>query len=318
MPIALVTGVLGQDGSLLAESLLQKGYRVIGVARPGASHAIEGLELVGLDLARPSSQSWAQELVRHFAPDEIYHLAACHRSSEPGHGDDPEQQQRMVEVNTSAALALAHAILHRGEGSLVLAGSSQMYTARTPATRIDEATPFDPSTFYGVTKVASLEAVRWLRKNQGLRGSTAILFNHESPRRAATFVSRKISSGAARIAAGLAQTLELSDLSSSVDFSAASDVVAGLHTMATARQHDERVFASGELHTIEALCDVAFRCVGLDWREHVTSSQSAGARPSLVGDPSRAEQELGWKRQKSFASWISEMVEADRSQTVPR
>ena len=313
MAVALITGVLGQDGSLLAESLLRKGYRVIGVARPESRPAIEGLEIVGVDLARPSSPTWATELVQHYQPDEVYHLAACHRSSEPGAGDTPEQQQRMVTVNTTAALALAHAVLQRGRGALVLAGSSQMYTARAAATRVDERTAFAPSTFYGVTKIGALDAVRWLREHQGLRGSTAILFNHESPRRAPKFVSRKITRAAVRIAAGLERTLELSDLSSSVDFCAASDVVEGLHAMATSDAPDERVFASGQLHTISDLCDEAFRCVSLDWREHVTSTQSAAERPSLVGDPSRAEQELGWRRKQSFAAWIAEMVEADRA-----
>lgn len=313
MPVALVTGILGQDGSLLAELLVDRGYRVVGVVRPGARPSAElaslaRCELVELDLA---TTGWATDLVERVRPDEVYYLAACHRSSEPGLRYDPAQQQRMVAVNLAAPLALAHAMLAARRGRLVFAASSQMYTPAVPPPRIDERTPRAPSTFYGVTKANCLEAIAWLREHQGLAGSTAVLFNHESPRRHTSFVSRKITVAAARIAAGLERELELVDTSARADFSSAHDIVEGLHAMALAVEPGDYVLASGELHTIEELCEVAFRAAGLDYREHVRPTPRA-ERPALVGDSTRIAQALQWQRSRSFETWIGEMVTADQ------
>ncbi len=303
---------------MLAELLVERGYRVIGIARPGSlvrldpelRHLASRCTIVELDLA--GDPGWAAELVGREQPDEIYHLAACHRSSEPGLRDDPAQQQRMVAVNHAAALALAHAVLAQRRGRLVLAGSSQMYTPGAPPPRIDERTPRSPATFYGVTKATCLDAIAWLREHQGLAGSCAILFNHESPRRPPAFVSRKITLAAARIAAGQARELELADTSIRVDFSSARDIVEGLHAMALASEPADRVPGSGELHSIEQLCQVAFAAAGLDFRAHVRSTQPPGDRPTLVSDPSHSERDLGWKRSRGFAEWVTEMVLADQ------
>ncbi len=311
MPTALVTGIFGQDGTLLAELLLARGYRVAGIVRPGARPSELGAtftrcELIEIDLAQ--SGDWARAVIDRVRPDEVYHLAACHRSSEPGLRDDPD---RMIAVNYAAGLALAHAIIAARHGRLVVAASSQMYTPATPPPTIDERSPRAPATFYGVTKAAAQDAVAWLRTHQGLAGSTAILFNHESPRRSPAFVSRKISLAAARIAAGLDDRLDLADVSSRADFSSARDIVEGLHAMALAREPADLVLASGELHTIAELCEVAFASVGLDWRAYVRSASPSGERPALLGDPTRAKQ-LGWQPSRAFATWIAEMVEEDR------
>jgi GDPmannose 4,6-dehydratase len=314
VPTALITGVLGQDGSLLAELLLSRGYRVVGIDRPGPVAVemrglVDRIELVALDLeTAPVGDLVAREQV-----DEIYHLAACHRSSEPGQADDPAQQQRMVAVNHAAALALAHAALVHG-ARIVVAGSSQMYTPALPALEITEATPRAPATFYGVTKATTLDALAWLRAHQGLGASTAILFNHESPRRPPAFVSRKITLTAARIAAGKERELVLKDLSSRTDFSSARDIVEGLHAMALGSPGDH-VLASGQLHELAELCDVAFTAVGLDWRAHVRTVTPPGERPALVGDPAKAARDLGWAPRRDFATWVTEMVEADRART---
>jgi GDPmannose 4,6-dehydratase len=313
VPTALITGVLGQDGSLLAELLLARGYRVVGIDRPQVQvpaelrALVERIELVGVDLeTAPVGALVAREQV-----DEIYHLAACHRSSEPGQADDPAQQQRMVAVNHAAALALAHAALARG-ARIVFAASSQMYTPALPAPVITETTPRAPATFYGVTKATTLDALAWLRTRQGLAASTAILFNHESSRRPAAFVTRKITQAAARIAAGRQRELVLGDLSSRTDFSSARDIAEGLHAMALGSPGDY-VLASGRLCELGELCEIAFSLVNLDWRDHVRSSKPPGERPALVGDPAKAERELGWQRHRPLATWLSEMVEADRA-----
>ena len=292
----LITGVLGQDGSYLAERLRAHGYRVVGITRKE------------IDLAAPPSPQWATDLIAEVKPDEVYHLAACHHSS--AYRDDPAQQQRMVLVNYTAALALAHGLLARGSGRFIFAGSSQMYTAQDPPARIDEHTSHAPSTFYGVTKAATRDALRWLRERHGLHASTAILFNHESPRRSPAFASRKIVQAAVRIAAGQQRTLELADLSSRTDWSWAPDVVAALHAMATADVPADRVVASGKLHTIADLCEVAFAAVGRDWHEHVTCEKPQGDRPALVGDASALERD-GWTRTRRFAEWVTEMVRAE-------
>jgi GDPmannose 4,6-dehydratase len=308
---ALVTGIYGQDGSLLAEHLLARGYRVVGVARPDAPPRNEtACDVIAIDLAHPPAR-WAHDLLGRVAPDEIYCLAACHRSSDPNLRDDPDQQQRMVDVNFAAPLALAHAVLAaRSSTSLVLAASSQMYTPTDPPLRVDEQTPFSPTTFYGTLKASAVSAIRFLRDQQGLRGASAILFNHESPRRTPDFVSRRISRAAARIAAGLERELEVVDLASLVDFSSARDVVAGLHVMAATATPVDCVVASGQLHSIEDICRVAFSAVGLDYRDYVRSQRPPGPRSALVGDPSRLSS-LGWSATRSFEDWVREMVARD-------
>jgi GDPmannose 4,6-dehydratase len=200
VPTALITGVLGQDGSLLAELLVQRGYRVVGVARRAASVTHE---IVELDLAaRPETLA---EIVDAVRPDEVYHLAAAHRSSEQV--EDESLRARMTAVNRVAPVTLGRALAARGRGRLVFAASSQMYTAALPARRIDESAPRAPSTFYGETKASALEELARLRTSYGLEVAAAILFNHESPRRPLAFASRKITRAAARIAAGLDREL---------------------------------------------------------------------------------------------------------------
>ena len=299
MPTALVTGIRGQDGSLLAELLTERGYRVVGLAR------------AELDIAaHPEALA---EVVARVRPDEIYHLAAAHRSSEPGTVEDDALHAQMTAVNYAAPLVLARALLAQGHGRLVFAASSQMYTPALPPLRIDETTPRAPASYYGGTKARALAELAELRASRGLAVSTAILFNHESPRRSPAFVSRKITQAAARIAAGRERELVLLDTSSRADFSSARDIVEGLHAMALAAP-DDRVLASGELRAIHELCAAAFGAVGLDWRDHVRSTREPGERPALVGDPGRAERELGWVR-RSFAEWVGEMVESDVSKT---
>jgi GDPmannose 4,6-dehydratase len=316
---ALITGVLGQDGSLLAELLLDRGYRVVGIARSLARARedielrtlVERIELIELDLAEVAGD-WATDVLARVQPDEVYHLAACHRSSDPSLRDDPTEHARMDRVNTAAGLALGNALLARGHGRLVFAASSQMYTPAAPPLHVDERTPRAPATYYGITKASCVDGLARLRAERGLAASSAILFNHESPRRPTTFVSRKISLAVARIAAGQQRQLALADLASRVDFSSARDIVEALHAMGQASKGDDFVIASGELVHIEDVCRVAFASVGLDWREHVTSAQVPGERPALVGDPSRAESQLHWQRRHAFADWVAEMVTADQ------
>jgi GDPmannose 4,6-dehydratase len=330
---ALITGALGQDGRLLSEWLVAQGYRVVGIvreaaqARAGAAAAradapearssapqlrpsLQGaVELITANLSDPAA---VRQLLDRYQPDEIYHLAAYHHSSQEGPaGTQPEARRRMLETNFNITQTLAFAMLEAGsKSSLVFAGSSQMYTARGAQDRIDESTPYRPSTFYGHVKSWSAALLAQLRTDFGLRASTAILFNHESQLRRAQFVSRKITHAAAAARAGAAIDLEIGNIRSRVDWCSAADVVRALHLMATATVANDYVIASGTLHSVEDLLQTAFSHCGLDWRNYA-QVQAARAAPALCGNPRLIETTLGWRRLVSFEQLIREMVEHD-------
>jgi GDPmannose 4,6-dehydratase len=223
-----------------------------------------------------------------------------------------------LETNFSITQALAFAVLQAGaKSSLVFAGSSQMYTATGIEDRVNEHTPRRPSTFYGHVKTWSTELLAQLRTDFGLRASTAILFNHESPLRRPQFVSRKIAQAAAAIRAGQAVELEIANVRSRVDWCSATDVVRALHLMATASVANDYVIASGTLHSVEDLLEIAFSHCGLDWRQH-TKVQAAREEPALCGDPQLIETTLGWRRRVSFEQLIRGMVEYDLQEVTRR
>ncbi len=310
---ALITGPCGQDGTLLARHLSRLGYRVVGIVRPDGRTDTDGvpcgIELVATDIS--ARAAWSELLARH-APQEIYHLAACHHSTQEG--ADPRYRRRseeMVDTNFLSTKALAFALLEAGlPCHVVFAGSSQMYSAEGSHRAIDECTERKPSTFYGHTKSWSMDLLGQLRKDFGLRASTAILFNHESPLRRPQFVSRRISQAAAAAGRGQPVHLDLLNIGARADWTSAHDVVWALHLMATANHPADYVVASGELHSVREMLDIAFGHVGLDWRPLVTAQRDV-EQPALVGDATLLERTLGWKRQHSFSDLISQMVDAD-------
>jgi GDPmannose 4,6-dehydratase len=309
---ALITGARGQDGTLLAQHLAGLGYRVVGIERPGSGPqgaALDGVRMVKADVCDPSV---FPALLSEVAPDEIYHLAAFHHSTEDAaHHGGLRSRQAMVHTNFGAAAALAFAVLEAGLAChLVLAASSQMYTAAQHSHVIDELTARKPSTFYGHTKAWAADLFAQLRSEAGLRASTAILFNHESPLKRAQFVSRKISQAAAAAHLGRHVSLELLNIGARVDWSSARDVVQALHLMACSADSRDYVVASGQLHSVRDLLDIAFGHVGLDWRKFATFRVDR-EEPALCGNPSRLETALGWKRTRSFTDIVVEMVEAD-------
>jgi GDPmannose 4,6-dehydratase len=309
---ALITGASGQDGTLLSEWLTGLGYRVVGVVREATrSTQIQagGAELLSTDLCDPLAM---RALLERWQPDEIYHLAAYHHSSEENAADSRlAGMQSMLATNFAATQALAFAILATGaKPSLVFAGSSQMYTAAGGDDQVSELTPPRPSTFYGRVKSWSSDLLALLREDFGLRASTAILFNHESPLRRSQFVSRKITQAAAAIRLGRPGRLEVLNTRARADWCSAADVVRALHLMGTAPAARDYVVASGVLHSVEDLLALAFGHCGLDWREHVVARE-AREQPALRGDPRLIENELGWQRSVSFEQLIREMVEHD-------
>lgn len=310
---ALITGVLGQDGSLLAELLLSQGYRVEGVARLSSSQPAAGpLSMARIGVTDLTDRRAVLELLREVQPDEVYHLAAFHHSSQDSSVSAAmDGKDTMLAVNFLATKTLAFAISEIGAPChLVFASSSQVYTALQACHAIDEASPRQPVTFYGHAKSWSMDLLAFLRRESGLRASSAILFNHESPRRGTQFVTRKITQAAALAKAGAPPSLGLQNIGARVDWSSAHDVVAALSLMARSPTSRDYVIASGTLYSIRDLLTVAFGHVGLDWQQF-TSYQEDRETPALVGTTHAIERDLGWRRSMTFEQTIVEMVEHD-------
>lgn len=308
----IITGIRGQDGKILRALLAADGHQVLGIdrARPGAT-AVAGTEIAALDLC---DEDGVSRLVAEYQPDQIYHLAACHHSSEQR--GDPATDREMVRTNFMAVERLLSAIAtRRPQCRLLVAGSSQMYSRIADSTTVvDEATAMAPATFYGWTKAWSRNLLAHYRQRWGIFGSMAILFNHESVERPPHFLSRKISQAVARITEGLATDLEIRDVDAEVDWSSARDVVDGIRLILGHENPGDYVLASGRTRRVAELLEIAFGSAGLDWKSHVkvSSGGRADRAGALVGDPRRAERELGWQRKESFEGLIREMVDNDR------
>lgn len=314
---AVITGIYGQDGSLLAEHLLARNYRVVGLVsklRYGFV-CLGSAEILETDISDPLRM---KEVFLDVRPDECYHLAAAHHSSEQI--TDADIRAQMLRVNFLSTQAILDAILeHAPHCRFLYAGSSQMYTPELDITVVDESTPYRPSSYYGVIKVASAQLIDLMRRQRGLWGVTAILFNHESVRRGEQFLSRKVT----KAAAGRAKQkngvllhedkLCIRDISARTDWSAATDFVNAFHLSLQAEVPADYVLASGKVHSVGELLQSAFQVVGLDWQEfvHLEQPPAEMLRPCLQGNPQRARRELGWEPQKSFTTLIREMVEND-------
>jgi GDPmannose 4,6-dehydratase len=308
---ALITGITGQDGSYLAEQLVAAGYAVHGIVRPTSSLA----NLAGVsgrvvlhegDLGQPETFRRAVDASR---PDEIYHLAAP--TFVPDSWLDPAGTVRAIAVDTAELL---EAVRECAAAARVVVASSREIFGNPPVCPQDESTPCRPRTPYGVAKLAVHELVGLVRDRYGLHVSSAILFNHESVRRPAHFVTRKVTRAAAAISRGLEDELVLGDLSAVRDWSAASDVMAGVRLMAGRDEPGDFVLASGVGHSVGDLVRLAFACVGVDPDVHVRVDDGLRRPPEPVdpvGDPTRARELLGWMASTTFEDLIGEMVRAD-------
>ena len=310
---AFITGITGQDGSYLAEILLEKDYDVYGMIRRSSSfntaridHVFSELELVFGDLADGSSMN---QLMRTIRPDEVYNLGS--QSHVRVSFDIPEYTADIAGLGT---LRLLDAIREEGvRCRFYQAGSSEMF-GKVRETPQSETTPFHPRSPYGVAKVYGHFITVNYRESYGMYAVSGILFNHESPRRGMEFVSRKVTDGVARIKLGLARDLALGNLDARRDWGFAGDYVDAMWRMLQEAAPDDYVVATGESHSVGELVEIAFGAVGLDWRQHVRTDPAL-LRPAevdmLIGDPRKAHRVLGWKPTVTFAGLIEMMVRAD-------
>jgi len=310
---ALVTGVNGQDGSYLAELLLECGYEVIGLVREDAGERLDRIQHIRsrLEIIRGSllDDAWLRHVLAKYRPGEVYNFAA--RASSSQLLTDPTLT---AEYNGLAVVRLLEGIRAVDPGiRFCQASSSEMFGMVTQSPQ-SELTPFRPRNPYGVAKLFAHGMVGTYRENFGVFGCSAILFNHESPRRGAEFVTRKITMGVARIRAGQARSLPLGDLDVTRDWGFAGDYVRAMWQMLQAEVADDYVVATGVSHSVREFCDLAFGHVGLDYRAYVQTDPRAQRAPEsmpFVGDASKAGRELGWQPSMSFEQLVRTMVDAD-------
>jgi len=307
MPRALITGITGQDGSYLTELLQGKGYDIVGLVRSGSEAGVAaGVATVQGDLADPGSLRAA---VLATTPDELYHLAAP--TFVPASWKDPAGTLELVAGATATLLQAAREI---GGGVRVLSACSGEIFGAAKISPQNEETPMRPRSPYGVAKLAAFGLVDTLRHKHGMHASSAIAYNHESPRRPERFLPRKVSRAAAAIKLGLQDEVRLGDLAAVRDWCHARDVVRGYWLMLQQDEPADYILAGGVGRTVGELVDAAFGFVGLDPADHVRVDEQlvrASERTPPVGDTSRAREQLGWEPETSFEAMIEEMVQAD-------
>jgi GDPmannose 4,6-dehydratase len=313
MQTALITGVTGQDGSYLAELLLAKGYRVVGVVRRTShdsyeriQHLVERIEVVAADLL---DQHSLQTVVRDTKPDEVYNLAA--QSFVPTSWTQPVLTGEFTALGVTRLLDAIR--LEKPDARFYQASSSEMF-GKVRETPQRETTPFHPRSPYGVAKVYGHYITVNYRESYGLFAASGILFNHESPRRGLEFVTRKITNGVGRIKLGLATELHLGNLEAKRDWGFAGDYVDAMWRMLQQPSPEDFVVGTGVQHSVRECCEVAFGHVGLDWRKYV-KHDARQDRPAevdtLLADPSKARTMLGWAPTVVFGDLIRMMVDAD-------
>jgi len=319
---ALITGITGQDGSYLAEFLLAKGYEVYGIIRRSSSFNTNRIDLIYQDPHIPDARlhliygdlndaSSLNKILRTVQPDEIYNLGA--QSHVRVSFDIPEYTGEITGLGT---VRLLESVRESGlKPKFYQASSSEMF-GKVQEIPQRESTPFYPRSPYGVAKVYSYWITVNYREAWNLFACNGILFNHESPRRGETFVSRKVTKAAARIKLGLQNELYLGNLDAKRDWGYAADYVEAMWLMLQENEPNDYVIATGETHTVQELLDVAFGHLGLDWRAYVKIDPRY-YRPTevdlLIGDASKAKHKLGWEPKVTFRGLITGMVDADLS-----
>ncbi|HEY8241297.1 MAG TPA: GDP-mannose 4,6-dehydratase [Kiritimatiellia bacterium] len=310
---ALITGITGQDGSYLAELLLEKKYEVYGLMRRSSTETLERIEhikhkihLIQGDLLDEVSLMHALENIQ---PDEIYNLAA--QSFVHTSWNQPVLTGEFTALGVTRVLDAMRFICPKAR--FYQASSSEMY-GKVHAVPQNEETPFHPRSPYAVAKIYGHYITLNYRESYGLFTVSGILFNHESPRRGKEFVTRKVSDGVARIKLGLQTELRMGNLDAKRDWGFAGDYVEAMWLMLQQKQPDDFVIATGETHSVRDFCEMAFAHAGLDYKKYVVSDPKF-LRPAevdlLLGDPTKAKKQLGWKPKVNLQGLVKMMVDAD-------
>lgn len=314
---ALITGITGQDGSYLAEYLLEKGYEVHGLVRRAAiedpAHRMSRIHhiLERLNLHSGLIENYASmySAIARVKPDELYHLAAQSFVAESF-----EDAFSTMHINIFGTLNALSALKELASHCrFYFAGSSEMF-GKVKESPQNEETPFHPRSPYGISKVAGFDLTRNYREAYDMFTVTGILFNHESPRRGFEFVSRKITSHAAKIKLGMLKTLTLGNLDARRDWGHSLEYVKQMHAMLQLDEPEDLVIATGETHTVREFCELAFSELGLNWEDYVRVNEKFRRLSEveiLVGDASLAREKLGWKPKIRFKDLVKEMVLAD-------
>jgi len=310
---ALITGITGQDGSYLAELLLDKGYRVIGINRRTSTsnlerikHLQEKVEIKSGDLL---DQNSLEDILRETRPDEVYNMAA--QSFVPTSWLQPILTGEITALGVTRLLEAMRKVVPQAR--MYQASTSEMF-GKVREVPQSEDTPFYPRSPYGVSKVYGHWITVNYRESYGMYACSGILFNHESPRRGLEFVTRKITDSLARIVAGTMKQISLGNLEAKRDWGFAGDYVEAMWLMLQQDKPDDFVIATGETHTVRELCEEAFSYVGLDYKDYVRVDDRL-IRPAevdiLIGDPTKAKTKLGWKPKVTFRDLVRMMVDAD-------
>lgn len=319
MPTALITGITGQDGSYLTELLLQKGYEVHGIIRRTSTFHTDRIDhlyqdphdkdvRLHLHYGDLTDGSQLARLIRSVQPDEIYNLAAQSHVAVSFH-----QPEYTGDVDALGVVRLLEAVRDSNVDTRIYqAGTSEMFGTSPPPQ--NEDTPFAPASPYAAAKLYAYWLVRNYREAYGMYAVTGILFNHESPRRGETFVTRKVTRAVARIVSGIDDAVYLGNLDARRDWGHAREFIEAIWLMLQQAEPRDYVIGTGESHTVRELCEVAFGHVELDYERFVRIDPQY-FRPTeveaLQADPSRAQRDLGWKPQITFQALVEEMVEAD-------
>ena len=320
MPVAIITGITGQDGSYLAELLLGKGYQVVGMVRRSSTVTMERLEHIQDDIIITQGdlhdQSSMVALIEEYKPDEVYNLAA--QSFVPTSWSQPLLTAEATGLGVTRILEAIRLV--NPQIKFYQASSSEMF-GKVVEVPQKESTPFYPRSPYGVAKVYGHWITVNYRESFDMFATSGILFNHESPRRGLEFVTRKISNTVAKIKRGMAHELRLGNLEAQRDWGFAGDYVEAMWRMLQHSRADSFVIGTGETHSVREFCELAFGYVGLNYQDYVVQDPRF-YRPAevdlLISDPSKAKNELGWVARTSFKKLVEMMVESDQQRLAKK
>lgn len=309
---ALILGCDGQDGKIARDCLLKKGYVVLGIDKTSTEdYSDKNFRRLTVDI---TSSGEVSELIKKEHPDEVYHLAAFHHSSQDKQIDNVSLLTKSLRVNVLSLLNFLEAIKNFSPRSKLFYASSSLIFGNARSVMQDEETSFNPDTMYGITKADGVFLCRMYRKQSGVFASTGILYNHESPFRKEQFLSQKIVTTALKIKKGKEKHLLLGNLSAEVDWGYAPDYVEAMHRILQLKKADDFIIATGKKHSVSYFAKTAFGLLGLDWRKYVKEESKVITRRSvtLVGNAKKLRTITGWRPETSFEKMVKILVNAKK------